>query len=769
MEPLRAHDPDRLGGFRLLCRIGAGGFGEVFLGRESGRHGRLAAIKLIRRDVAESVRLRPRFRSEVEAVGRAAGEGVPELLGADAEADRPWLAVRYIPGPSLQELVEAAGPLPEDTVWGLAEGLAATLRGLHAHRLYHRDLKPSNVLVTRMRPWLIDFSLVRRVGDPRLTTVADAMGSFQYAAPEQADGLGRAQSEADVYALGAVLLFALTGHPPRDGENPMDIRLRALTEPPDLSGLPGGALARLVRECLEHAPSARPGIAAVVRSLARTGGPSPAPVPFPPGALRAFDRHRASLRSVAGVEDDFGEHDAPVPPFPPRAPVPGPDSGPVGERWAWRCHDWLREPPALHGDLVLVLTAGGSLHALDRADGREVWSLVLDAPPRGGLATLGDTAVVGTADGVAHVVGLGPDAGRSLVRQRFPAPVHAVLPASLAPGRGPSRAPLVLVCSRGETFLYDPAEQRALWRSRTGVVTGRPAHRGGTVYLRTDDGLLSAWRVSDGQRLWRTPVGGAGHSGPLLAPHGGGDRYDGFAGRSGPGDTRPYEDDPARALLRHGGGRGAGPVGRPLPAAGRAAEEGLEVRDGRDRGGRGDTVYTVSADGVLCALSARTGALLWARNLGGTVHLPPVPVDDVLVVATTEGVVTAVRAADGRDLWRSAGHIGLAGAAAGSGRVCVADRSGVTLLDARGGEPVGRWPAEGVCSVRVLSDGFLTCGLDGVLRSVRWPGAGDPEGSEQIRREDHEKSRSNDPRYGQEPLPSVTSRPSVVPPPAVGT
>lgn len=95
--------------------------------------------------------------------------------------------------------------------------LAGALAGLHGPRLYHRDLKPSNGLVTATRPWVIDFSLVRLAAKPGVTVTADAMGSFQCAAPEQASGLGRAQGPADVFAFAAALLFAATGHPPTTG------------------------------------------------------------------------------------------------------------------------------------------------------------------------------------------------------------------------------------------------------------------------------------------------------------------------------------------------------------------------------------------------------------------------------------------------------------------------------------------------------------------------------------------------------------------------
>ncbi|WP_143030484.1 serine/threonine protein kinase [Streptomyces prasinopilosus] len=303
MEPLRSEDPRRLGRFRLLSRIGAGGFGEVFLGREEpGGRERFAAVKLIRTDIAESERLRPRLHSEIEAVGRAGGEGVPELLDADPAARRPWLATRYVPGPSLQRLVDDAGPLPEATVLALGRRLAGTLAALHGAGLHHRDLKPGNVLVTATRPWIIDFSLVRLAANPSLTVTADAMGSFQYAAPEQASGLGRARGPADVFAFAATLLFAATGHPPHSGRNQFDVRLRALTEPPDTTGLRDGPLRDLVTACLRFTDSERPSMDDVRAGLARPADTDR--IPYPPAALHVLGHHMDALRALIGPDAD---------------------------------------------------------------------------------------------------------------------------------------------------------------------------------------------------------------------------------------------------------------------------------------------------------------------------------------------------------------------------------------------------------------------------------------------------------------------------------
>jgi hypothetical protein len=508
MEELRSDDPRRLGRFALLSRIGAGGFGEVFLGQEDSAAGRLAAIKLIRTDVAESERLRPRFRSEIEAVDRAGGEGIPELLDADPAARRPWLATRYIPGPSLQRLIDEAGPLPEDTVLALGRGLAGTLTDLHGAGLYHRDLKPSNVLVTRTHPWIIDFSLVRLAADPSLTVTADAMGSFQYAAPEQAGGLGRAQGPADVFAFAATLLFAATGHPPYSGRNQFDIRLRALTEPPDISGLREGALRELITACLQFTDTDRPSmdrVGAVLAAAADT-----ARIPYPPPALRVFERHRDELRSVVGPRADLldreeaGGREQPTS-RPRHGPARTAAPSAAGERWVWHCHDWIRVPPRLRGDMVLTVTAAGILYWVDYRSGRPLWRLDLGAPVRGGMVPAGDAVVLGTADGAAHHVRQ-TSGGLTHARHRFPAAVHAVGWAGALHGVSER----LLVAEGTGVRLLDLRSGNRRWSVEdVGAVTGRPVVTDTTVVCCTDRGSVLSLRMDDGIRVWDADLNAA--------------------------------------------------------------------------------------------------------------------------------------------------------------------------------------------------------------------------------------------------------------------
>src|ERR1700722_5488077 len=141
LEPLRRWDPDRIGPYVLLGRLGAGAMGQVYLGRSTA--GRLVAVKTIKIELAEEPGFRDHFAHEVAAARRVSGMFTAAVVAADPEADVPWLATPYVPVPSLRRLVRSCGPQPVPTVWWLAAGCAEALESIHGAGLVHRDLKPS--------------------------------------------------------------------------------------------------------------------------------------------------------------------------------------------------------------------------------------------------------------------------------------------------------------------------------------------------------------------------------------------------------------------------------------------------------------------------------------------------------------------------------------------------------------------------------------------------------------------------------------------------
>ena len=263
-EALRRWDPDRIGPYVILGRLGAGAMGQVYLGRSAA--GRLVAVKTIKVDLAEEAGFRTRFAQEVAAARRVSGFFTAAVVEADPEADLPWLATAYVPAPSLARLVKACGPLPVDTVRWLAAGCAEALESIHGVGLVHRDLKPSNVLVAPDGPRVIDFGVARAAERMGVSTSRGTVGTPAYMAPEQARDTHQASAASDVYALGATLAFAATGHPPYQGDTVMDVLARLATEEPDLSGLPG-ELTELIGACLQRVPRDRPTSSAMLAQL----------------------------------------------------------------------------------------------------------------------------------------------------------------------------------------------------------------------------------------------------------------------------------------------------------------------------------------------------------------------------------------------------------------------------------------------------------------------------------------------------------------------
>ncbi|MEW1773218.1 protein kinase [Streptomyces sp. NPDC086777] len=303
MEKLGPGDPQHIGSYRLLARLGAGGMGHVYLARSE--RGRTVAVKLVRSELAEHEEFRARFRQEVRNAQRVGGFWTAPVLDADTEAAVPWVATGYVAGPSLQQVVEHDhGPLPERSVRILAAGLAHALGNIHAAGIVHRDLKPSNVMLTIEGPRVIDFGIARALETlpgERLTQTGSLLGSPGFMAPEQVRG-DRITPACDIFCLGSVLAYAATGRLPfgatEGGAHALMFRIAQ--EDPDLSGLPED-IADVVRDCLRKDPAARPSLDAI---LARTGAGDTvwegrSRDPWLPGALVAqLGRHAVELLEV---------------------------------------------------------------------------------------------------------------------------------------------------------------------------------------------------------------------------------------------------------------------------------------------------------------------------------------------------------------------------------------------------------------------------------------------------------------------------------------
>ncbi|MEU5808416.1 MULTISPECIES: serine/threonine-protein kinase [unclassified Streptomyces] len=254
MMRLRREDPRVVGSFRLHRRLGAGGMGVVYLG--SDRRGQRVALKVIRPDLAEDQEFRSRFAREVSAARRIRGGCTARLVAADLEAERPWFATQYVPGPSLHDKVAEDGPLTAAQIAAIGAALSEGLVAVHEAGVVHRDLKPSNILLSPKGPRIIDFGIAWATGASTLTHVGTAVGSPGFLAPEQVRGAAVTPA-TDVFALGATLAYAATADSPF-GHGSSEVMLyRVVHEEPHLVGVPD-ALAPLVRACLAKDPEDRP-------------------------------------------------------------------------------------------------------------------------------------------------------------------------------------------------------------------------------------------------------------------------------------------------------------------------------------------------------------------------------------------------------------------------------------------------------------------------------------------------------------------------------
>ncbi|MFJ9626365.1 PQQ-binding-like beta-propeller repeat protein [Streptomyces sp. NPDC101175] len=253
MKPLRPEDPQQLGPYRLVARLGTGGMGRVYLATSAA--GRTVAVKVIRPEMAEDKKFRTRFRREVAAAAAVGGTYTAHVLDAAPDAETPWLATTYIPGPTLAEAVADHGPLPVETVLALGAGIAEALISVHAAGLVHRDLKPSNVLLAADGPRVIDFGIVRARDGYELTGSGTLFGSLEYMCPEQATG-ERMGPEGDMFCLGSVLAFAASGRPPFSGGASAAVLYQVVHGSPDLGAVPE-PLDKIISLCLAKDPALR--------------------------------------------------------------------------------------------------------------------------------------------------------------------------------------------------------------------------------------------------------------------------------------------------------------------------------------------------------------------------------------------------------------------------------------------------------------------------------------------------------------------------------
>ncbi|MEU1279303.1 serine/threonine-protein kinase [Streptomyces sp. NPDC005805] len=519
MPPLRsagpfpeAEHPEHAGQYRLEDCLGTGGMGVVHLATSAS--GLRLAVKVIHAEHASDPEFRARFRQEVAAARQVSGAFTAPVVDADPDAGRPWMATLFIDGPTLADEVKRNGPLDPVRLRRVGAGLAEALRDIHRAGVVHRDLKPGNVMLAQDGPKVIDFGISRPRDSDLRTETGKLIGTPPFMAPEQFQRPREVGPEADVFALGAVLVHAATGRGPFDSDSPYIVAYQIVHDEPDLAGVPDD-LVPLLSRCLAKDPADRPTPYELMVAL-RASSPS---------AVCDTEAHLPAQREAVG--DGGPGRDA----GPGRAegagralsgPGPGGDASPQGQEPG---------PAALGGRTrhrrvtvlaaAVVLAAAGAVTAVTMTGSDEgrppaprsaapapptAWDIPLGDRPanRVPVCTAADAAVYCAAPGVA-AARLDPATGAV----RWSVPGRA---AGTGPGDADASAPvlaggLLQVTAPGGARheARDPATGAVRWHRD---VPGRAVavrQDGDTVLLASADGRVRALDAATGAQRWTRP------------------------------------------------------------------------------------------------------------------------------------------------------------------------------------------------------------------------------------------------------------------------
>jgi serine/threonine-protein kinase len=215
-------DPERIGPYQLLEKLGSGGMGTVYLGKHS-ETGRLVALKVLTASLARESGFVERFTREIDAMRKLKNPHIVELFDAGQDGENYYYAMEYVAGETLLSLMRREKRLPWQTAVEYTTQICRALKAAHDAGIIHRDLKPSNLLVTPEGIIkLTDFGVAQVFASSRLTSTGGIIGTAEYMSPEQAQGK-RASKQSDLYSLGAVLYAMITGRTPFSGSTAVEV------------------------------------------------------------------------------------------------------------------------------------------------------------------------------------------------------------------------------------------------------------------------------------------------------------------------------------------------------------------------------------------------------------------------------------------------------------------------------------------------------------------------------------------------------------------
>jgi serine/threonine protein kinase/outer membrane protein assembly factor BamB len=642
--------PEYAGHYRLESCLGSGGMGVVHLARSTS--GMKLAVKVVHAEFAKDPEFRGRFRQEVAAARKVSGAFTASVVDADSEAERPWMATLFIPGPTLSEHVKRNGAMSPAELRRLMAGLAEALRDIHRVGVVHRDLKPSNVLLAEDGPKVIDFGISRPKDSELRTETGKLIGTPPFMAPEQFRRPREVGPAADIFALGSVMVHAATGRGPFDSDSPYVVAYQVVHDEPDLTGVPEN-LAPLVLRCLTKEPEHRPTPDELMRELrsvaasydtqtfipAQRTGDVPEPEPVVEEARRG-SRRRPGKRVawaagaltlvVGGLLASVQLTDAPSP----AAKSSHSPSSSAASR-AWQSQPEREDagtPQCSYGTGKLFCAQPGLVVALAPSDGTVLW--------RRSVAAVSSGAPPVVSGGLVHVT---TDEGRR---------VQAL----------------------------DPASGRTRWQ-RTAPAQSRVAYAGGVLLFTAADGTVTGVDSASGDTKWSGRI--PGQSAPALASFTGDPLAYTWTTSADGASTRVTAVDPATGAVRWDARlRGLlQPVGTAggsvylLSAAGKYRDTAAVVRyDFRSRtsvqvalpvprqgvhvGVRGNVVHLLASGGSLEAIDMTARKRLWHLETSLTRGSLPVADDEHVYVSAPDGRLLAVDAGNGRLLGQTPPRLG---------------------------------------------------------------------------------------------------------------
>jgi len=261
-QELREGDPEKVGGYRMLGRLGSGASGVVFLAEDEDGH--TVAIKVLHREIAASPEVRRRLRNEAEALRRVTSDRVAQVHSVETEGPTPHLVMDLVEGETLEAMVRRA-PLTGPMVAVVAEGLVEALQAIHAAGIVHRDLKPSNVIFGQDGVRVVDFGVSAFDETAGTTRTGALVGTPSWIAPEQATG-EQVGPHSDVFLLGMVIAYAASGSHPFGTGRTDAMLFRIVHEDPDLGSVPT-ALRPTVSACLAKSPDERPSLREILAGV----------------------------------------------------------------------------------------------------------------------------------------------------------------------------------------------------------------------------------------------------------------------------------------------------------------------------------------------------------------------------------------------------------------------------------------------------------------------------------------------------------------------